>query len=233
MEAGEDKARSSAGLNAFRYDAVLIVADKDRLNQLAGQVGQFALAGGGRVADLIFSGDVYEAAAVVAERCQTGGTLLVCVMVDYLRSQEMRIFASGVRINRVNTVAFSAFSNREKLIQARSLGADEIFTGLDQLRKHLEAVLVERSQVGPANVESASVEVSKTEPHRQVRQIVDPIINEITNRDIASAKSDPKQTPPSRQGPMESRGILKKPSRSSDEPLLSREELDALLGNGN
>jgi len=234
MDAGEDKAGSLAGPDVFRYDAVLIVADQDRLKQLSGQVDQSALTGGDRVAELIFSGDVYEAAAVVAERCRLGGTLLVCVMVDYLRSQEMRIFASGVRISQVRTAAFSAFGNHEKLIQAQSLGADEIFIGLDQLQRHLEVILTERSQPRPANVESASFEVCKVEPQRRVRQIVDPIITEITNRDIASAKNTAENSLSHRQEPRETQRMPKKPaSRSSDEPLLSREELDALLGNGN
>lgn len=229
MDAGEDTGKGAAGPDAFRYDAILIVGDQDRLKQLAGLVGQSALTDGDSTAEVIFCADVYEVAAEVVERRQLGSSLLLCVMVDFLRSQEMRIFASGVRINGLSTVAFSAFGNHAKLIQAQSLGADEIYIGLDQLQMRLEAVLVERSQPGPA-----SFEVCKSEPQQQDRKIVDPIINEITNRDIASAKNVPEDSPPSQQVPMETRRITKKPTSSlNDEPLLSREELDALLGNGN
>ncbi|MBN2376568.1 MAG: hypothetical protein JXD22_09210 [Sedimentisphaerales bacterium] len=239
MDAGEDKGKSTVGLDAFRCDAILIVGDQDRLKQLAGLVVQSALTDGDSTTKVIFCADVYEAAAEMVEQWRAGRRLLLCVMVDYLRSQEMRIFASGVRINGVSTVAFSVFDNRAKLIQAQSLGADEIYLDLDQLQVRLEAVLVEWSQPGPVNMEmvnleSASLEVCKSESRQQDRKIVDPIINEITNRDIASAKNAPEDLPPSQQMPMEVRKITKKStSRSIDEPLLSREELDALLGNGN
>ena len=178
------------------------------------------------VEDIYWYDNVYEATAAAVNLSQKNRPILLVVMIDCLSREEMGVFATLAGIEKVQTTAVSGTGNQLKMRQAETLGADKI------------VLLSELSQPGTiektfdAEVESPAIgtepSVTETEPldteNEPLDIVVEPPVTDGLPKNIEApipskpvVPSQPRRKPPAIE-------------REENQPLLTPEELDALLG---
>jgi len=200
----------------------IVVAPDGWARPLGEQLAQRLLGQANLPAAARFLDDVYEAAAaaLLARRSAAGGSILLSITVDYLSPAQMQIFSALAHLDGIQTLALSACDRPKKLMQARLLGAHQ--TLLLPLAPHQP----------PLPQPPASQAASPRRPFSP------PVMSEITAAALAAAvpfqPSSPPHTPPvshAKPGPpIRRRRTRPDPPDAHDQPLLTQEELDALLG---
>lgn len=171
------------------------------------------------VEDIYWYDNVYEATAAAVNLGQKDGAILLVIMIDCLSHEEMGVFATLAGMDKVQTTAVSGTGNQLKMRQAESLGADKTVL----LSELSQPVAVEESF--DAEVESPVTEiepsVTETEP---LDIMIEPPVTDGLPKNI----SEPTPLRPA----LPSRLRRKPPiiEREENQPLLTPEELDALLG---
>jgi|GEM_PF-3434985 len=145
--------------------------------------------------------NVYLAAARVAKRQRQAK---VYIMVDHLARQELEIFPALAKINGITTTGIS-WGDRAKLSQAIRMGADEAMV-LGEANRRREDDKTEIAPEGKAKARKANT--IEEEP--------------LPREEVAVAEGEK----PQELDQIEMTGAQRGPS----EPLLSQEEMDALLG---
>ena len=171
------------------------------------------------VEHIYWYGNVYEATAAVVNLGLKDRPILLVVMIDCLSPDEMGVFAALAGMDNVRTAAVSGAGNKLKMQRAESLGADEI------------VLLSEISQIGTIeksfNAE-AEPPVIETEPPVTATEPLDagtePSVTDSLPKNIEE------QTPLKPAVPSRPRRKPPVMEREEIQPLLTPEELDALLG---
>ncbi|MCK5269195.1 MAG: hypothetical protein KAJ46_00365 [Sedimentisphaerales bacterium] len=175
------------------------------------------------VEDIYWYDNVYEATAAAVNLSQKNKPILLTVMIDCLSREEMGVFATLAGMDKVQTTAVSGTGNQLKMRQAETLGADRT------------VLLSELSQPGTIEkpfVAKAESPVTETEP-LDIDGLPKKIAQEHPS-EIQKGATLPKnisELAPLRQAPQSS--PRRKPpiiEREENQPLLTPEELDALLG---
>lgn len=150
---------------------------------------------------------VYQALAEAVVLNRQDLPAVLCVMVDHLAPQEMQVFARLAGMDNVRIVIACAASARtRKLLQAQALGADEAWV----LTREPPTGLLELIQIAP---EEELPPPNQPPPEMPLPEAPPPAADP-----TVPEPADP-QAPPEPQSRLE-----------SNEPLLTKEELDALLG---
>jgi hypothetical protein len=167
--------------------------------------------------------NVYEATAAAVNLGQKGRSILLMVMIDCLSREEMGVFATLAGMDEVWTAAVSGTGNQLKMRQAESLGADKIVL----LSKLSQLGAIEKTLDAEAELPITETEplVTETEPldtggepsvtNDLPKKIIQEHPSEIQKG--ATQPSRPRRKPPAIE-------------REENQPLLTPEELDALLG---
>ena len=206
----------------------------------------------GKSQGVIWCDNVYDgvARAVELKRSQSNGVVLI--MIDCLSAEEMRVFQTLKQIERIKSVGLSMVSNRGKMDRAKLLGADEVFT-IQELSEKIkqrnprelseDAVNVsiepegrqESPPVSKEPVKAVSVEESLAtltaeaiaDLEKTIKHSMGQEGSEEQDQETDVREAD-EETPPIRP---ERKPPAKKVNESEDDrPLLSKEELDALMG---
>lgn len=201
---------------------------------------------------IIWCDNVYEGAARVVELKSSQSNGVVLIMIDCLAAEEMRVFQTLKRIEGIKSVGISTVGNRTKMDRAKMLGADEVFT-IKELNEKIEQRNPRGQSEEPVNssiepeVKQESPPVSKgpvkavlveeslaaltteaiADLEKTIKQSMAPKVSEVKRQenDISEATD----TPPIR--PERKPPARKVSEPEDDRPLLSKEELDALMGN--
>jgi len=179
---------------------VLIVCGKNVRARIIGQCGNLH-----QPPNLCWPGNIYEAVADVVKSERRKIPVTVCVQVDALNRLELQVFSTLAMIETASVIAFSAFGleQSEKLEFARRERA-EIIDDLAGLCDWLQ-------QQNQGNISSADA-------------ILEEILGDKAEDGVIIDPEPPKNEPDS--GPP----IKKKVSTDQGEPLISDDELNALLG---
>ena len=186
--------------------------------------------------------NVYQAAAAALLARRRGQRVTLAVMVDYLAPPEMEVFGAFAHEPSVTTIAFSACDRRKKLVHARLLGADK--------------VLGQGAHYAPRGREKATEAAAevKADLEKPILPAGAAVLRDMASRAIAAAgqspqpaktpdRHPPKASPPantpaisSNPEPRPASSVKRantrpnRPAARPGEPLLTQEELDALLG---
>ena len=173
--------------------------------------------------DIEWCAEVYEATAIVTERVKEDGSTLVIIMIDSISNEELDIFGTLSRIDNVKTVAISVVNNKQKTNLAKQKGANEVL-----LLSELSLLSAGWVQPGPftklpGNV-SATPGVSEASGVSDVPDLPD--VSEVPQKD--GPQSTVKYSTPGK--PVRKAPLKTNNEKNTSQPMLSREELDALLG---
>lgn len=157
------------------------------------------------VEDIYWYDNVYEATAAAVNLGPKDRPILLVITIDCLSPEEMSVFATLAVMGNVRTAAVSGTGNQLKMRQAESLGADEIL------------LLSELSHIGTIE-KSFDAETEPSVTNGLPEKIVQEHPSEIQKGATQPAvPSRPRRKPPAIE-------------REESQPLLTPEELDALLG---
>ncbi|GEM_PF-1663079 len=197
--------------------------------------------------------DVYDLVATAAEMERQHHPTLAIVMIDHLPAREMQVFGCLSRMTCITSAAVSAMGNPAKMSQARTHGADESLTLADAGPKLLaadkrvpiakppmpktlsgvpEEKIKEQSpqpQQTKETIEIVAVESVNSTLTKMAQQAIESA-NKTAQNDLLEKIRKPLSEKTSTQPqPVRTPPVREKVKQSTD-PLLSREELDALLG---
>ncbi len=185
------------------------------------------------VGHIYWYGNVYEATAAVVNLGLKDRPILLVVMIDCLSPEEMGVFATLAGMDNVRTAAVSGAGNKLKMRQAESLGADEIvllsgISPLGMLEKSLNA------EAEPPVIETEPLS-TETEPLDTGNEPLDTGNEPLDTGNKPSVtdslpKNIEEQTPLKPAVPSRPRRKPPVMEREEIQPLLTPEELDALLG---
>ncbi len=189
------------------------------------------------VEDIYWYDNVYEATAAAVNLSQKNKPIRLMVMIDCLSHEEMDVFATLAGMDKVQTTAVSGTGNKLKMRQAESLGADKIVL----LSELSQSDTVEESFVAEAESPVTETEPSVTETEALdtdglPKKIVQEYPSEIQKGATLTPVADtlPKSiSEPNPLRPALPNSPRRKPpiiEREENQPLLTPEELDALLG---
>jgi hypothetical protein len=188
--------------------------------------------------------NVYAVLTTAIQMHQKQESGMICIMVDTLCREEMEVFGCLAELDGLTTVAFSTLELHKKMTQAHMLGAD--FTtpihGLNEIiirnfptdPHELEAVTEIDDDTIPEQVKP--VLTSVPEPVFEERIIPEIIAESTPDLIIPELMNDSKETlaeslaarsAQRRRGPVQQK---EQPASHLDAPLISEEELKALLG---
>jgi hypothetical protein len=194
----------------------------------------------GMTEEVVWCGNVYEAVATAAELDRPGGGVLVFVMVDYLTAAEMEVFAVLAGMRSVTAVALSAFGSAGKLATAKWAGArDGLVLGRDDVAHYLDMVYpAENVGAGGKAVEASGQskvppsEATATDPAVPAaegpRRTVEESLAELAATAISLSEANAVKAKP--QVPARMTPRRTPPGRELGEPVLTKAEMDALLG---
>lgn len=179
---------------------VLIVCGKDVRARIIGQCGNLH-----PPPNLCWPGNIYEAVADVVKSERREIPVTVCVQVDALNRLELQVFSTLAMIETASVIAFSAFGlgQSEKLEFARREGA-KIIDDLAGLCDWLQ-------QQNQGNISGADA-------------VLEEILEDKAEDGVTVDPEPPKNEPDS------GLPIKKKVRTDQGEPLISNDELNALLG---
>ena len=200
------------------------------------------------VKDIYWYDNVYEATAAAVNLCQKNRPILLMVMIDCLSPDEMGVFATLAGMDEVWTAAVSGTGNQLKMRQAEALGADKIVL----LSELSQSDAVEKSSDAEAESPVTENEPLVTDglPKKIVQEHPSEIqkgatLPSVTETEPLDSKTEPlvADGPPKnivQEHPSEIQKGATQPSkprrkppaieREENQPLLTPEELDALLG---
>jgi len=171
------------------------------------------------VEDIYWYDNVYEATAAAVNLSKKNKPILLMVMIDCLSREEMGVFATLAGMDRVQTTAVSGTGNQLKMRQAETLGADKTVL----LSELSQPVAVEKTF--DAEVESP---VAETEPSVTETKPLDIVVEPPVTDSLPKNISEPNPLRPALpNSPRRKPPIIE---REENQPLLTPEELDALLG---
>ena len=155
--------------------------------------------------NLSWPGNIYEAVADVVESEKREIPVTVCLQVDALNRLELQVFSTLAMIETASVIAFSAFGSgqSEKLDFAQREGAeviDDLARLCDWLRRQ------NQENIGSADA------------------ILEEILGDTAENGVTAGLEPPENEPDS--GPP----IKEEVSADQEEPLISDDELNALLG---
>ena len=207
------------------------------------------------VEDIYWYDNVYEATAAAVNLSQKNRPILLVVMIDCLSREEMGVFAALAGMDEVRTAAVSGTGNQLKMRQAESLGADKIvllseLSQLGTIEKSLGAeaespVTVTEPSVtdglSKKIVQEHASEIQKGATQPFVTEIEPPAIDGLPKKIVQEHPSEIQKdatqpeniSEPNPLRPALPNSPRRKPpiiEREENQPLLTPEELDALLG---
>jgi len=172
------------------------------------------------VEDIYWYDNVYEATAATVNLGPKNRPILLVVMIDCLSPEEMGVFATLAVMDKVRIAAISGTGNQLKMRQAESLGADEIL------------LLSELSQLGTIE-KTLDAEAESLVTDGLPEKIVQEHPSEIQKDAIQPEKIAQEHPSEIQKGATQPNRPRRKPpaiEREESQPLLTPEELDALLG---
>lgn len=215
----------------------LIVANRQWQARLARYVGVYA-------EDVLWFDNVYEAVARVVSDNGRMQALTVWVVVDILMHHELGIFTTLKKLGRFRTVAVAIQDNPEKLEEARALGADDVVV-LEDAEAQPAPETKQEAQPKPeaptsewvplaggaapekkvSEAQAGAAPASQPEPQTAGHS---PTPCPRTGREKESVKETITIKPEAKKS--ESEPAPTRTRRRIPQPVLTKEELDALLG---
>ncbi|MBN1764145.1 MAG: hypothetical protein JW860_02725 [Sedimentisphaerales bacterium] len=187
----------------------------------------------GLAKEIIWAADIYDLMASAAILGYQGKSILAIIRVDCLTTDQMQIFQMLKTMDHITSLAVSTTGWQTIMSQTRANGADLVCREED-----LPHVL---SQINHLEIHSRQPAcMSSVE---EITQSLDESIEEMISQTMESAQQNlsndiPAATPPQINSPKQPSKSEPEPMSSktmstpeqSEQPLLTQEELDALLG---
>ena len=213
-------------------EGVVVAASGEWSGRLARVLGGDGSDSASRLSSFICCSNVYETTAAVVELLRREPQVRAGIMVDNLSAQEMRVFETLARMDRVRTVAVSAGGRRGKLARAQQLGAHELLC----LEPLPAAVKVEpqtpaarQRAAAPVGADGEVVKFSYTQRPIAPAGSAENSLMDLAAKAIESARITQKEQKTEQAKPQTTTrkaGLKEQPA----EPLISDEEREALLG---